>query len=199
MCSSWPPAGRAPPPPPAGSHWGSRAPSAGESQAVQSESFRSGGASGWLVARAGTAATNVSPVGPGRGAPGADALEAASWAAGRPQRSRPRRHAYGSPTASAGSPVHRRKVRPVHPATEESRRLEDRPLRGAEPRPPLRSWRPVRALRCRTLKVPKPWSSGARCRATFDRPVDASRVPAQVRRPYERHATRHAQSRGRTA
>ena len=72
--------------------------------------------------------------------------------------------AYGSPTASAGSPVHRRKVRPVHPATEESRKLEDRPLRGAEPRPPLRSWRPVRALRCRTLKVPKPWSSGARCR-----------------------------------
>ena len=36
-------------------------------------------------------------------------------------------------------------------------------------------------------------------RIDFDRPVDASRVPAQVRRPYERHATRHAQSRGRTA
>ena len=36
-------------------------------------------------------------------------------------------------------------------------------------------------------------------RIDFDRPVDASRVSAQVRRPYERHATRHAQSRGRTA
>ena len=125
MCSSWPPAGRAPPPPRAGSHWGTRAPSAGESQAVQSESFRSGGTSGWLVARAGTAATNVSPVGPGRGAPGADALEAASWAAGRPQRSRPRRHA---PTARQPPPR-------VPPFTGE------RCARSTRPRRSLESWK----------------------------------------------------------
>ena len=132
---------------------------------MQSESFRSGGASGWLVARAGTAATNVSPVGPGRGARRGRPRSGFMGGGPSPALAPAPTRAYGSPTASAGSPVHRRKVRPVHPATEESRKLEDRPLRGAEPRPPLRSWRPVRVLRCRTLKVPKPWSSMSSPRA----------------------------------